>query len=147
MPTKVGDLFDIYRVENHSVVQWGTPILTQESGVYIVSCSDDINFLPPKAVFPNFRMEIISHWIETVPGFLLDSKPATTEAARVRLSEFWLADECILYVGKAPRRNSGLGIGNRVREYYRTIIGKGSPHSGGQWIKCLSNLNQLFVHY
>ncbi len=62
------------------------------------------------------------------------------------MSEFWLADESILYIGKAPKRSNDKGLSNRVHEYYKTPIGRRSPHSGGQWIKVLKNLDEMFVY-
>lgn len=64
-----------------------------------------------------------------------------------RLTSFWLQDESVLYIGKAPKRGNGSGISKRVSEYFSTIIGNGGPHSGGQWIKTLKNLKDFFVYY
>ena len=64
-----------------------------------------------------------------------------------RLAEFWLPDESILYIGKASTRKNGSGISKRIREYFSTTIGDGGPHSGGQWVKSLANLNTLTVYY
>jgi hypothetical protein len=63
------------------------------------------------------------------------------------LSKFWLPDESILYIGKAPKRSNGTGISKRVSEYYSTPIGKGSPHSGVQWLKVLKNIDAFTVYY
>ena len=53
----------------------------------------------------------------------------------------------VLYIGKAPKRNNGKGLGNRVNEYYRTEYGARNPHAGGHWIKSLAKLENLFVYY
>jgi hypothetical protein len=58
-----------------------------------------------------------------------------------RISRFWIPDEAILYMGKATK------LSTRLPAYYRTSIGKRSPHSGGFFLKLLSNLDQLWVHY
>ena len=82
-----------------------------------------------------------------MPAFTIDGVKPTVSKLKNRLREFWLPDESILYIGKAPKRNINDGIGNRVNEYYRTIIGNRSPHSGGQWLKTLANLNSMTVFY
>ena len=58
-----------------------------------------------------------------------------------RISRFWISDEVILYIGKATE------LSTRLSDYYRTSVGKRSPHSGGFFLKLLSNLDQLWVHY
>ena len=92
--------------------------------------------------------DIIRKWIKKVDGFEID-KIKTFDPDKVieRLSQFWLPDENILYIGKAPKRSSGNGIGNRVREYYKTDYGEKRPHAGGHWLKSLTILDELFVYY
>lgn len=48
----------------------------------------------------------------------------------------------MLYIGKTSS-----ALKKRIRAYYKTELGAGSPHSGGQWLKTLKNLFQLYVHY
>jgi hypothetical protein len=57
------------------------------------------------------------------------------------LAEFWLPDEVVVYVGLATSLRS------RVGGYYRTPLGARRPHAGGHFLKTLSNLTDLFVHY
>jgi hypothetical protein len=54
---------------------------------------------------------------------------------------YWLPDESIIYIGKATT------LGPRLGQYYSTPLGDKRPHAGGHWIKTLSNLNALTVHY
>lgn len=58
-----------------------------------------------------------------------------------RLSGFWLRDENVLYVGKAT------SLRDRVKAYYSTKLGARRPHSGGWFIKTLSDFGELYVHY
>lgn len=48
----------------------------------------------------------------------------------------------MLYIGLA-----GTSVGRRVSQYYSTRLGARSPHAGGWFLKTLSNLDDLNVHY
>jgi hypothetical protein len=71
----------------------------------------------------------------------MDGRRPTVQALRNRLQSFWLADESILYVGKATSLDS------RVDSYYRSKIGRRSPHRGGMWLKTLAILESLWIHW
>lgn len=132
---------------NIKEVKWNTPISCKEEGIYIVSLSESAELNRTMTEFP-ISMSILENWIKKLGYFTIDGKE--TQDANVikdRLSEFWISDENILYIGKAPLREKGGGIGNRVQEYYDTAIGERRPHAGGHWIKILENLNKLHVFY
>jgi hypothetical protein len=59
-----------------------------------------------------------------------------------RIGSYWLADECVLYIGLA-----GQPLRSRVRQYYRTPVGAAKPHKGGWWLKTLFVLGDLYIHY
>ncbi len=59
-----------------------------------------------------------------------------------RLRRFWLADEVVLYIGLASR-----SVRTRVGQYYKTPLGARKPHAGGWWLKTLSVLDELWVHF
>src|SRR5262245_51227108 len=71
----------------------------------------------------------IQKWISRVPTMELDRSKATVLGVTARLSKFWLADESILYIGKATPLRS------RIDAYYRTPLGDRGPHAGGHWLK------------
>lgn len=148
MPTIVSKLISNFNMQNVGRAKWGERIHTEDQGIYIVSLSSNpsensglINAAP-------ISKTIIQDWINKVDGFEID-KQKTYDADKIiqRMSEFWLSDENILYIGKAPLRKNGKGIGNRVNEYYMTEYGKKRPHSGGHWLKALSILNSTYVYY
>lgn len=59
-----------------------------------------------------------------------------------RLSEFWIPDETVLYIGKATHLKKRLG------QFYRNDIGsKKDTHRGGHWLKTLGILEQLYVYF
>jgi len=148
MATIINELIKHFNLPKSKMVQWNEKIPTEKEGIYIVSLSGDpglnngiLNKIP-------ISKDIIDKWIKKVNGFEID-KELTFDSDKIveRLSQFWLPDENIIYIGKAPIRSNGKGIGNRVKEFYNTDYGEKRPHAGGHWIKALTVLNKLKVHY
>ncbi|CAA2140603.1 GIY-YIG nuclease family protein [Hyphomicrobium sp. ghe19] len=50
----------------------------------------------------------------------------------------WNADQEIIYIGRATR------LRKRIAQFYRHEYGRSSPHRGGQDIKLLTGLTQLY---
>jgi hypothetical protein len=48
----------------------------------------------------------------------------------------------VLSIGRASR-----SVRKRVRAYYRTPVGAEKPHAGGWWLKTLTVLPELYVHF
>lgn len=148
MPTTINQLIGEFNLPAVKRVKWNERIPIEDEGVYIVSLSDnpDLN----NGIMKNIPIskEIIEKWIKKVNGFELD-KIKTFDSNKIieRLSQFWIPDENIIYIGKAPKRRNGKGIGNRVNEYYKTDYGEKRPHAGGHWNKSLTILNDLYVYY
>ncbi|WP_289746306.1 hypothetical protein [uncultured Bacteroides sp.] len=150
MATSIKELVEKVQLSPDKIqsVKWDTPINCKSEGVYIISMSDTAESKITMEEFP-ISIDILKNWIKKLDYFTLDGEK-TKDANKIknRLAEFWLPDESILYIGKAPLRNNGKGgIGNRVKEYYNTAIGERSPHAGGHWIKLLENLEKLHVFY
>lgn len=148
MPTTINELSRVFNLNHFKMVHWGFPPGTEEVGIYIISLSPD----PEKNIGTLEKcpvdVEIINEWIYKVGGFELDGlKTFDAQSVTRRMSEFWLPDENILYIGNAPKRSNNKGIGNRVREFYKTEYGEAKPHAGGHWLKSLKNLNELYVYY
>ena len=148
MPTTtVRQLFNKVDLFEFQKVNWGTIFQEKNQGVYVVSTSHNPDKHLGISDRPNFDDIKINLWISKLPEFKVDNLPANSSNVKNRLAEFWLPDESILYIGKAPTRKGGSGISKRVYEFYSTIIGSGRPHSGGQWLKTLMNLDSLTVYY
>lgn len=147
MPISVKSIFENSAMNSFQKVSWGSSIEDKNEGVYIVSTSPDPEKNLGTSVNPNFKEEVIEKWIQELPNFKIDNVEPTLEVIKNRLNEFWLPDENILYIGKAKKRINGEALGKRISEYYITEMGDGTPHSGGQWLKTLSNLPKLFVYY
>lgn len=148
MPTTIHELTRKFDLPQSKVVKWNETIPTEEEGIYIVSLSEDPKKNNGTVDTIPISTNTIDNWIQKVNGFELD-KVLTFDKDLIiqRLSEFWLADENIVYIGKAPTRSNKKGLGNRVNEFYKTEFGEKRPHAGGHWLKSLSNLTDLYVHY
>lgn len=150
MPITVKDIVEKVGLSSESIkqVQWGNPVNNTKEGIYIVSMSESPSENEPHTCkrIP-ISIDLLRNWM-THGEFKIDNK-ITNDVTLIkqRLSKFWLTDENIIYIGKAPLRKKGGGIGNRIREYYDTLIENHSPHAGGRWIKVLKNLNNMFVYY
>jgi hypothetical protein len=141
MPSTVQGLFDAADLTLSGSVAWGTAVPATSSGVYVVALTSD-----PADVSGAIRgcpvsREAIEHWLEVRPELRLDGRRPNADELAERLSALWLADEVVLYIGKASSLTS------RVMQYYVTPLGARRPHAGGHFLKTLTVLNDLHVHY
>lgn len=140
MPSSVVDLFAAARLEPEGVVRWGKPVDYDRSGVYLVAITDDPNSrfgLPQALIAPAVVDQLLTIRPELT---LYGRRPSATELSAC-IAGFWSADEPILYIGLASSLRS------RVRDFYRTAAGARRPHSGGWFLKTLSNIDDLYVHF
>ena len=143
MPTTIAQILASASLAQKGSVKWGDKVYSNSSGVYIISLSPDPSQNLGILKDAPLSLEVIKEWLDKVKTFKLDGKTKPlVEAVVSRLSQFWLPDENILYIGKADSN-----FGKRVGQYYSTPLGASKPHRGGHWLKALSNINQLFAYY
>jgi hypothetical protein len=88
-------------------------------------------------------VDLVDQWVRRVPTIELDGALGVTALDIVsRLSEFWLPDESILYIGMTTA-----ALGSRIRQYYNTLLGDRTPHAGGHWLKTLGTLSELYLYH
>jgi hypothetical protein len=137
----VTSIFAAAGLEPQSTVMWGEPLPLDGPGVYVVATASD----PLSTSGPGPRSPIskpaLEAWLRVRPELQLDGHRPSAEELEQRLSEFWLPDEPVLYIGLTRR-----SIRRRVREYYKTPLGARKPHAGGFFLKTLTTLDVLFVH-
>ena len=114
-------------------VRWSNPVRVGGPGVYLVELAG------PHKSAPIDHM-LVAHWIERVPTLTLDGARPTQRELAVRMGEFWLPDETVLYIGM-----TNLSIGGRVGALVKTELGDRRPHSAGHWLKTLTVLPDLRV--
>lgn len=142
MTISVGELFDKCGLHPGGVVKWGQQVPLDAPGVYVVSSTPDIHdssgalraYSHDPVAFEKLR--------QVCPSVAVDGKSATGEELAARIGAFWIPDCAVLYIGLA-----GTSVQKRVGQYYSTRIGQRSPHAGGWWLKTLSGLGDLFVHF
>ncbi len=78
-----------------------------------------------------------------MPSFAFDGqlRPRAGVVAAY-ISSFWLATEPILYIGKTDDP-----LSTRIGAMFAHRLGCSSPHKGGHWLKTLSILPDLWVHW
>lgn len=142
MPITVRNLFACAEITSFNSVLWGEKVKFDSPGVYIIAVSDNAddctNPFPEAPIDENK----IAGWIERDPELTIEGVSPTIEALSQRLSEFWIPDETVLYIGKATR------LKERLRKFYRHDIGSEKDrHRGGHWLKTLGILEKLNVYY
>lgn len=143
MPSSVSSLLVQASLTLSGQVRWGKRIPDDSPGVYLVAISSK----PDRLENPFGERAPIDHqkigaWIDRVPGLTLDAGRPSIFELQNRLSEYWLPDETILYIGKTSSSLKG-----RMNDFYRTQLGNRSPHAGGHWLKTLSVLDKMHVYW
>jgi hypothetical protein len=141
MPSTVKNIIDEVGLKIDGVVKWGEPIRIKEPGIYIVAISGKEN-KNDCIENPLINKEAVKKWIENTPEMTLDFNKPEVEMLIERIKEYWIPDETILYIGMTKR-----DLSKRIKEFYRHKLGKGSPHKGGDWLKTLENINDLYIYY
>lgn len=142
MPTSVLQLTSVFNVEVIKSVKWGTRFDERNYGIYIVSTSQNIEYLPKITSPISIDKSIVSLWQQNASEMLLNGKKVTTDILINHLKMFWIEDESILYIGKAEKQF----LSRRVNQFYLHEVGKKSPHKGGYWVKLLNNLDNYYIH-
>lgn len=142
MPSTVGNVLKAADLQRAGVVAWGTKPASDEPGIYVVAMTADTDKVGRTLATCPIDMAAVENLLEVRPKLRVDGKRPEKNALAERVAAFWLPDETILYVGLA-----GSSIKDRVNAYYTTPLGARSPHAGGYFLKLLSNLDRLHVHY
>ena len=142
MPSTVTDIFAAAGLEPAGVVRWGTPVPDASQGVYVVALTDDVAATAAALAAAPLSWAALEQLLAVRPELQVDRADVDADVLAKRLRSFWLPDEVALYIGLA-----GQPLRTRVRQYYGTPLGARKPHAGGWWLKTLSVLDELWVHY
>jgi hypothetical protein len=142
MPSTVSGIFSAAGLHVAGSAPWGTPIDESGPGVYVVALDADPDSTVGALAQPPVDRDRVEALLETRPELRLDGMRPDAALLAERLAGFWLPDEVVLYIGFA-----GTSVRNRVGAYYRSPLGARRPHSGGWFLKTLSNLERLVVHH
>jgi hypothetical protein len=143
MPSTVSSLFAAVGLEPTGCVPWRTIVPEMSPGVYVVALSATPNAV--EGTYPDAPVDgmALDELCAVCPALTLDGirRPSREHLAE-RVGSYWLPDETVLYVGLA-----GQPLRTRVRQYYNTPLGAARPHKGGWWLKTVSVLADLHVHF
>lgn len=145
VPSSVHDVFAGAGLEPAGAVRWGEPVpppVAADTGIYVVALAE--HPLSREGVLPRCPIDAsaVDDLVRKCSRLTLDDGPTSGGRLAERLASFWLPDEVVLYVGL-----SGQPLRSRVRQYYRTPLGARRPHAGGWWLKTLTVLPELWVHF
>ena len=141
MPTSVAAAFAAAGLVREGVVRWGVKPSVHGPGVYAIALTAASDDLDVTMDYPPLAKEVFEEWLQVCPQLRLDGRIPSAQQLMERVARFWLADEVILYIGLAS------SLSSRLNQYYATPIGASKPHSGGYFLKLLSCLPRLWVHY
>ncbi len=140
MPVSVSSLFEAIGAPIRGRVVWGDPVSASSPGVYAVAVRSDPADTRGKRS-ARFDEAALEDWIASCPAMRLQDERPTPETLGAYLRGFWLADEPIVYIGKATC------LRRRLRQFFRHRLGRPSPHAGGQWLKTLEGIGGLHVFF
>jgi len=150
MPMSIRELFRGVGLNVAGIAGYGSPVREGRPGVYVVANTADVDTCAGCGFQPTLSMDRIAEWIRRVPAMHLAGSPQqpAPEALRMRLLEFWLPDEPVLYIGKAgTTAPSYRSIKDRVADLYDHVLGDRRPHRGGHWLKTLGDLDRKFIFW
>lgn len=142
MPATVSGVLEAAGLVAGGCVRWSEPVSEQASGVYVVALTSEEDSSDGALAHAPVDLARVDELLAVRPELTLDGRRPSARELAERLEAFWLADEVVLYIGLA-----GTFLRKRVQQYYRTPLGARSPHAGGWFVKTLSVLPRLFVHY
>jgi len=142
VPSTVLGILDQVGLSLSGHVEWRQVVGLEGPGIYLVSLSADPGANLGTCTRAPISVAAVQRWLATVPMLTLDGiiQPPADSLAEF-LGRFWPPDESIVYIGKATRLHS------RTQQFFCHTLGKRSPHAGGHWIKTLSCLERLHVHF
>lgn len=144
MPITVNDIFNKVGLVTPVAIKWNNPIPTEDNGVYVISLSEDAS--KNNGILKSFEIneEVFNKWKLLSPDLNVNGT-VSKNIIEVEINQFWKPNENILYIGESSSPTNGLS--KRVNQFYQHEVGWKGPHTGGYWIKLISQLENLFVYY
>lgn len=143
MPISVNELLQKVNLRVTGKVKWGNVVDCQEKGIYLISTSSNPESNENKINEAPISREKLMKWIAVSGNMTIDNRVADLESLNNRLQKYWLPDENILYIGQTSKQT----LHARIQQFYNHELGRRKPHSGGEWIKTLSNINELCIYF
>lgn len=142
MPITVASCFASADLVSKGRVRWDENLPERAPGVYVLSLASEVNSGTPSLAKAPIDVVEIERLLAARPYLQIDGSRATAGLLAQRLGCYWLPTEPILYIGQTSKP-----LRSRLQQFYTTRIGERSPHAGGWWIKALTCLSDVYVHY
>lgn len=113
-------------------VAWHEPVPTHQPGVYVVEWRSHVAQAPVDS-------DAVGAWLRDFPNLEMDGTPPTAKQLAARISELWVPNQTIIYIGES------VDLGARLEQYYATKLGMRSPHRGGILLKTLLKFERSMV--
>ena len=124
-------------------VEWGSPVPETGPGVYVVALTAETETTAGAVAVCPVSSAKVAGLLEACRGLTVDGLRPDVASLCDRLGAFWLPDEVVLYIGMTE----GQSLRTRVGQYYTTPLGASRPHRGGWFLKTLTILPGVYVHY
>lgn len=144
MPVTVKDIFNKVGLEVPIAINWRKPVPTNDNGVYVISLSGEASKNNGIHSTCEINEAVFDKWKSFSPELNVNGT-VSKKVIEAELNQFWKPNENILYIGESSSESNGLG--KRVNQFYQHEVGWKGPHTGGYWIKLLSQLEKLFVYH
>jgi hypothetical protein len=140
----VNDVFHKVGLEPSKPIKWGEHIPEKGTGVYVVSLSS--NPLQNLGVLSSCKIkdDVFDKWKTMSPELNVNGDTLKADIEK-ELNQFWKSNQNILYIGESSSVTNGLS--KRVKQFYDHQVGWKGPHTGGYWLKLLSEIEDLYVYY
>jgi hypothetical protein len=142
MPSSVNELLAVTGLRLAGSVPWRVAPKLNAPGVYLVSIDADVSRSTGLGVPAPIDPRAIEALLAARPELRLHGERPSRDVLAMQIARFWLPDEPVLYIGLASK-----SVAKRVGQYYATLLGARAPHAGGWFLKTLSCLPDLRVHY
>lgn len=142
MPSSVRQLLSAADLRPQGCVRWTESLPERRTGVYVVALTPETDAVTGTLERCPLDERRLQDLLAVRPELRVDGERPRVAELAARLAAFWLADECVLYVGLA-----GQPLRKRVGQYQRTRLGANKPHAGGWPLKTLTVLDGLWVHW
>lgn len=149
MAISVKDIFSKFNLVLTGQVKWNQEIKLDKCGIYVIALTDKVDEVITLKN-PIFSEDAILDWIKLINVYektiLVDKTIASVQSLKQRLSQYWLPDETIIYIGRVGP-TKGRTFKTRMNEFYKTKLGCNKKHAGGHWLNTLANIAELNIFY
>jgi hypothetical protein len=142
VPSTVSDLLDAVGLQLAGTVPWRTAPTVDAPGIYLVSIDADPAHRVSLDASAPIDVRATEGLLTVRPELRLHGARPTPDQLAAQIGRFWLRDEPVLYIGLASK-----SVATRVKHYYSTPLGARSPHAGGWFLRTVTGLADLHVHY